>query len=226
MTMSIETISFWIRAFIPTHIDGLTVLIPKHEPLTMIPGPIPVISDCFHTDQRTFSIDKSASSRMYAEATVGFSGSVPNMTSRYRCDATQECDCEDGEIECVQVAGISGMSFTLASTSTDRVAILLLNCAANNPCVTPSPYINMQGTITIDIGARSVEFDGLVEPFPAFEAYATINHGTPVTLFAVDPLPGNTPWNLLFGANRTVFCRVSDLDGDGTFEVESTYVEP
>ncbi|MFL5033374.1 MAG: hypothetical protein ACJ8E1_26215 [Xanthobacteraceae bacterium] len=65
---------------------------------------------------------------------------------------------------------------------------------------------------------RSLEIDGLIDQFPAFEAYATINDGAAVTLFQIPPPPGNTVMNLPGKANRRVRFRLEDRNGDGIFD--------
>jgi len=57
MTVLLKSVKFWVNAFIPKNIKNLTktVLKGKHAKKTMIEGPIPLVSDCYLTDQRTFS---------------------------------------------------------------------------------------------------------------------------------------------------------------------------
>jgi len=45
----------------------------------MVTGPIPFVSDCFLTDQRGFSSDRSKTARMHLEATIDLS----DVTARY-----------------------------------------------------------------------------------------------------------------------------------------------
>ena len=61
--------------------------------------------------------------------------------------------------------------------------------------------IDYRGTITINVSARTVKFDGFLDAFPAFEMYATANDGAGVAMFQTPPPPGNTPWNLPGDAN-------------------------
>jgi hypothetical protein len=113
--VSIQSIKFWLNAFIPRYIPGYTRPVPagKHVGKTMIPGPqstrvptgIPFstvdvgISDCYLTDQRVFSNDIRAKSRMHSEVKVNFGGTSPTITEFHNCDETTEIDCEDGTVE-------------------------------------------------------------------------------------------------------------------------------
>lgn len=249
MPVAINSIKFWINAFIPATVKGYTLAVPGHTGLTMIPGPTSA-SDCYHTDQRDFSNNIHASSRMHSEATVQFGpGGAPKLTQWHNCDETVECDCEDGDEECRQRGNTSGMSFTLApvllstpkspsplfpapvmpGTPAAGVVVVQVKCAAHNPCAPSSALvgdIDCKGTVTIDVGSRSIECDLMIDEFPAFEAYATINGGAGVKLFRVPPPGGNTVMNLPGPPTRRVHCKLRDANGDGVFDTHSSFVMP
>jgi len=250
MPVPIRSVKFWINAFIPRDITGYTLAVPggPHRGKTMIPGPN-LASDCFLTDQRTFSNDIHAKSRMHAEMKVDFTTPTPTLTQWHNCDYTTECDCEDGDEECHKKGDPSRMSFSLqpnpirTATSSRPGTILFpptiihyptggprpanefvrirMDCAASNPCAPTSRLfgdIDFNGTIEIDTVQRTIEFDGMLDQFPAFEAYATINDGAGARMFQESPPPGNTVMNLPGPANRPKRCRLQDSDGDGIFE--------
>jgi hypothetical protein len=206
-----QSVKIWLNAFIPGDIPGLTNIVPgsgSHAGKTMIPGPTPV-NDCFLTDQRSFSANPSASSRMHSEIEIDLT--VPRIVSEFhRCDPTIEVDCEDGDEECNSSANTGRMKF-LNFRSTSIVAVDIVG-AANNPCFTGSPDIDYEGTIEITIDPStqivSVAFSGRIEPFPAFEMYATLNGGSSMPIFRESPVPGATPRDLFGDANRPVSGRV------------------
>ena len=70
------------------------------------------------------------------------------------------------------------------------------------PLLQASPDIDLNGWFSVDPFNATVSFNGLVDGFPWYEAYASGNNGTPVTLFTLEPPPGNTPMNLIGDANR------------------------
>jgi hypothetical protein len=244
MPIAIRSIKFWINAFIPRDIPFYTLTVPKgpYAGLTMIPGPanirVPIpprpspyvifqkmqvahvgFSDCYLTDQRTFSNDIHAKSRMHSEVKIEFTGPFPVMTQWHNCDWTTECDCTEGEEECRKQGSTSRMNFSLVSR-TPRVSIRM-DCAACNPCAPSSRLvgdIDYNGNIIVDAAARSIQIDIAIDQFPAFEAYATINDGTGIPLFQEGPPPGNTVMKLPGKADRPVKCRLEDRDGDGVFE--------
>jgi len=208
MPIPIRTVKIWINAFIPRNISGYTRPVPKgiHAGKTMIPGPNPA-SDCFLTDQRNFSNDISAKSRMHSEVKVDFTGRLATITQSHNCDFTTECDCEDGDVECHERGSIRRMKFQLLPASTPRLAVISVKCAASNPCAPTSRLfgdIDFNGTLTVDHAARSVTFKGKIDQFPAFEAYATINDGAGIAIFKESPPAGNTVMNLPGNANRPI----------------------
>ena len=122
----------------------------------------------------------------------------------HRCDTTIEIDCEDGDEECVDRGKTSRMRFSNLRGSVADTILVDLKGAANNPCFRGSLEIDYEGTLRINIGLRTVRFDGLIDGFPAFEMYATANDGAGVQVL-VAPIPkGNTLKNLLGPANRPI----------------------
>jgi hypothetical protein len=241
MAVTIQSMKFWINAFIPRDLPGYTIVVPKgpHAGKTMIPGPqtigvstpiryigigkVPVgLSDCYLTDQRSFSSDIHAESRMHSEVRIDFSTPTPGIFPWHDCFPTIECDCEDGEEECREKGKINRMIFH--PISIDSKTIIHMDCAANNPCAPTSRLfgdIDYKGLIVFDKEKRSVEIDIFIDQFPAFEGYATINDGAGVPLFRESPPLGNTVMNLPGGANRRVHCRLIDKMDNGILEPAS-----
>lgn len=200
---AIRTVKVWLNAFIPKKIGDLTEPAPAHPDKTMLRGPIPGISDCYLTDNREFDPKINAVSRMHSEIEIDVTR-LTVVSQMHRCDPTHEIDCEDGKDECTKSGDTSRMSFLNLRSSSGLIQVDL-KAAANNPCQSGSPDIDFEGTITINVGARTVEFDGKIDEFPAFEMYASINGGTVgKIIFQEMPLSGKTPWNLPGGANRAI----------------------
>jgi hypothetical protein len=182
------------------------------------------VSDCYLTDQRTFSSDVHAKSRMHSEFRLDFTGPTAVLTQWHNCDWTTEVDCEDGDIECHKKGATNRMSFRIrpgSPTAASGPIVVEMECAANNPCSWSSRLfgdIDYKGTVIVDPGTRRIEIDALIDQFPAFESYATVNDGDGVALFQLGPPVGNTVMNLPRGANRRVHYSLRDADGDGLFE--------
>lgn len=179
-----HSVKVWVKAFIPGgyagNIDGVGAA-AGHR---LLRGPVSWFSDCFHTDDREFSDDIGASHRMHSEVRL----ELPSLdwTEYHHCGETIEHDCEDGDIESRGTADTGRMHWSNLRRS-GNVVSLDLAAAANNPCFTGSPDIDYQGTLTVDLSTRTVSFQGLVNGFPAYEAYATVNDGAGSTLFRHGP---------------------------------------
>jgi len=177
----------------------LTSPVPNGGGDTMIPGPIPLVSDCFHTDQRGFSKNSNTSSRMQSIVNIDV-GNMKFLEHIGRCWETIECDCEDGEKECEKTASTSGLKYK-DEVSSELHLNFILEGAANNPCFSGSPNINWLIHVHItknQNGSIEVEAtsDSRVEKFPAYEMY--VEHSGEVrTLFLRPPDEGATPRDLV-----------------------------
>ena len=199
------TLQIWICSFIPKDIAGYTRTIPAGGGKTMIPGPLPV-SDCFHTDQRAFSSQPTVSSRTRSKIEID-TATMTLAAQNHHCDPTVECDCEDGDEECNKVPDSSGLKIT-GFQSSGTACSFTFEGGAGNPCagrLAPDidwlvkVEVKKQGaSVSVKLGAGS-----LVEPFPAFECYASLN-GVTKTLFQRPPDTGTTPWNLPGPPNKPV----------------------
>ena len=196
-------VDFWINAFIPLDVAGVTKPWPNNPGKTMING-IPVIGDCFLTDQRDFSSAVGAKARMHSQTQVWIKPSLPGgykFSQQHFCGETTEVDCEDGDVEDTKTQNNDNMAFGVTSGSASRV-VLDFKAARSNPLVFASPDIDLKGTLTVDRLGKFVEFVGQVDEFPAFEAYASINGGPPRAIAQLGPKPGAGPSSLIGDANR------------------------
>jgi hypothetical protein len=189
----VATMSIWINAFIPKFVEGITQVRPGHPNETVVHG-LAVIGDCFATDNRTFSTDINASSRMHSEIKLDLSGVVPGVLEyKHRCDESIEYDCEDGDEEGRAKAAPDRMKWSLASGRTDGLVQLTYRGAASNPLVTGSSDIDMYGTVLIEPSKRELRFVGGIDDFPAFEMYCRADDGPILTVFRAGPVPGVGP---------------------------------
>src|SRR5262249_28920988 len=114
-------------------------------------------------------------------------------------------DIESGDV----IANLIGRTDTEVITGTradplrwpfpspDHAALNLV-LATNNPWVPGSPDIDIEGVLIVDPTRRVIAFIGLVDEFPAYEAYASFDSDPAVfLLFQQSVLPGKTPWNLV-----------------------------
>ena len=200
-----DTLKVWVAAFIPKEMAGLTKPVPGNSNNTMISGPTP-ISDCFLTDQRTFIQSPSSSSRMRSLVEVDIA-SMKLISQDHHCDNTVEVDCEDGSIECNQTPDKSRLKLS-NFTSVGNKCTFTFKGGAGNACVTGAPDIDWEVNVIIefqgiDTLTITVADGSLVEPFPAFEMYASLG-GETKALFQTPPDPGASRWDLIGGPSKAV----------------------
>jgi hypothetical protein len=208
LRMNRVTARLWVRAFIPGDVPGTTQVLANGPHAGRSAVRVPVTNRCFLTDQRSFSNAEGASARMAIEVSVDLTlGAVLSTPSVGR---TIGVDCDTGSSLCERTQSTGQIVHRNVSADIangERRVFVTLSGAASNPCVTPSPDIDW--TLVVTLRARSrqrelaVHADGLIEPFPAFEAYV-VTTGSPVELFSRAPQPGSSPLGLGGPANIAV----------------------
>lgn len=213
--ISLRSITFWLNAFLPRDILGATTVL-RHGAFagyTAITGPL----DCL-TDQRNFSHNPAAKSRMHSRVTIDLTQTKATITQVQRCDFTTECDPTTGEVRNQRKASTEQMNFSLV-TIEPRI-VVCMSCHASNPNASATwafGDIGYNGQIAIDPAARSLAVDLKISLFPAFEGYAAINDGIPATVFRYTPPTGFRPGRVPSGTNRPIRALLVDRDGDGIF---------
>jgi len=182
------TVKAWLKAFIPADVPDTIDGVGAAAGQKLLVGPCSWFSDCFHTDNRTFSDDIAASCRMHSE----FELDLANYELRelHYCGETVEYDCEAGDIECRATAATTGMRFANLRWLDQHRILVDLAGSANNPCLRGSPDIGYRGSFAIDLAAHTVAFTGHVHGFPAYEAYAIVNGTATAKLFTYGPRGG------------------------------------
>lgn len=199
MADQIKTVKVWINAFIPRDLPDLTFPAPGASAgKTMVKGPL---GTCFLGDQRTYDDYIHASSRLHSELSVDVA-TVKPLLEWHNCDPTHQIDATTGVVKAKAQASTKNMRFLRLRGSSSRFEFDV-EAAARNPLL-PSPDVDFTGTITVDVAARTIRFNGKVDQCPAFEMYASVNNTKALPVFKTKPLPGKTMWNLPGAANRAV----------------------
>ncbi|WP_159599267.1 DUF3238 domain-containing protein [Agromyces humi] len=207
----IRKVLFWVNAFIPRDVPGVTKTIPgsgEHAGKTMIPST--VWGDCFRTDQRTFDSDRNASTRLHSEAEIDVVTQA--LTQKHWCNETIEIDCEDGTEEARAKGRTDRMKFEDPKISSDaRTFNIAASAASSNPLVRASRAvgdIDWSGDVRLAMSAdgRGAEFTftGKVDEFPAYEMYVQADDQKPKEVFTEVPRTGASAMNLVGDANRHV----------------------
>jgi hypothetical protein len=211
-------LKLWMNAFIPGRIENLTFPLVQgtHLGETVLEGPKPGAKECFLTDQRLFSDDQTSSVRMQILVEIDLAASVMRFIPR--TGKTVRVSCDKGSIQCERSAGADRIKAKNFSSETmadgSRRYFITIEAAGGNPCVElagisiPSPDIDWSFQISViferSTGKVKLSFDGMIEPFPAFEMYAVLSGPQPTLLLQESPLPGSSPWNLPGKPNRAV----------------------
>jgi hypothetical protein len=89
---------------------------------------------------------------------------------------------------------------------------LYFECSARLPCAVLAAHfgdIRYQGLVTIELAERSVEFNGTVHRFPAFEMYAALDNTPAQPLFRISPPRGDHALDRPAAAQRAARGRVT-----------------
>ncbi|MFE7777710.1 DUF3238 domain-containing protein [Streptomyces sp. NPDC057445] len=208
---SIQSVKVWLKAFIPKDVPGLTLPRPNHPGETMVGG-LPLVGDCFLTDQRGFSSDITASARIHSEIALDVKAGGLVLHEYNDCSPTHEVDCEDGDLDIVARGDSSRIYFFSIKAPAAGMVTFEMKGAAKNPCIEESADVDYQGAVAIvvwrepsedgqEMEKARIDFQGFIDNFPAFEMYAAVNDGPGQQVFAVMPLPGNSP-AALYGPPR------------------------
>jgi hypothetical protein len=136
------------------------------------------------------------------------------LKQSHRSSGTTEVDLTSGVEKGFAVADMSRCNFHPNPAITSYDFYRRLEAAAGDPLVGMAADIDYQGTLTVTVRGAGptakviVDFEGMVDNFPAYECYANLN-GTTSKLFQIPPPPGNTVADLLGGANNPVSGRAT-----------------
>jgi hypothetical protein len=203
----IRTVTVWLSAFIPRNLGEQTTVVSQgpYQGQTMLVAPVPKLP-CYLTDDREFSVDPSARSRMHSAIRIDTT-QAKIIRQEHRCDPTIELDCATGIVTCEEAADTSSMSFSDLRKSSDGNKLEVdLHGSSKNAClkvanVRISPNLDYQGTLTIELRndgkTALVWFRGKIEIYPSFEMYASANEKAAKVLFQVSAQGSSSPLNLI-----------------------------
>jgi hypothetical protein len=207
-------VHLWVKAFIPkTHPTnpGYVKPVPGALGKWMIPGPTP-LDQCFFTDHRDFSSDRSASARVTTEFFLVINGNAASTEVAvperhiHTAGISTKVNCSTGSV-IGQKPGLFSRLHSIGSTAPEdaigRPAVagtqvqVIFGVATTNPFAPPgiSPAIDYSIDYTYDTSSKKLTFAANMGDFPAYEAYAQLGNGPAVTVFRAAPV-ANTPWGL------------------------------
>jgi hypothetical protein len=207
----IKTIKLWIKAFVPNTIDG-GGLVPGTGEHAGKPMHV-LFNRAFLTDERSFSSDIHASARMHSEIEIDLVRRK-HVYEFHHCYETVEVDTKTGAEKCRKLGDAENMHFSDVEFFEDEIGCsFAVKASSKNPCISIAtvkimPNLDYEGTIRItlteDRKSADVSFEGLVEAYPAFEMYLSINNGDAQPVFQVPIAEGATPSAMMGPPNRPV----------------------
>ncbi len=194
--LQLNSVRFWLNAFIPNSVCMLKgsffVIVVPQPPLSLL---------LFAGDQREFSDDPNAFSRMHSEVTIaGLSTDAPTIVDEKQiCGESLEID-EDGNVLRRATAPTDRMRFNnLRGSQTldpegggiidgipGSVQIDFSGSASLPLAIAPD--IDYSGTLVIDRIGGNILVSGATDGFPAYEMYCSINSGPVITLAHINPI--------------------------------------
>src|SRR5690349_18307870 len=90
-----DSMTLWLKAFIPNNGPAVIVPVPQHNGQAMIKGP--GLIGCFLTDQRSFNADINSSARMTSILKFDLAASgTSNISQNHATGTTQKVACDSG----------------------------------------------------------------------------------------------------------------------------------
>jgi hypothetical protein len=213
-----STVKFWINAFIPIFVCeqiGGTYAVRVQGTYPGLPWPQ---TWYLAGDQREFSDDIHASSRLHSEVEIGgLDQSDRSINFQWHaCGESHALDA-DGNITERATAPTTDMSFSnLRRNQTADPNGGVIDDSANPNLVQidvsgsgrvpfdVAPYvpsIDYVGTLSFDPDSRTARFRGGIDGFPSYEVYVAVDNAAPVQLGA---FKANDPFDLVGDANHHV----------------------
>ena len=212
----IKTVTVWVNAFIPRDIKGRTRAVPallvRMDPKMAGKTMFDTNFGCGLTDQRSFSTDPAASSRMHSEAKIDLD-SKRIVDQKHRIDRSVQLHCLTGLVLCDKRSPTTGMKFSWVGVSSNKELMFKVD-GKQGPACPSNPLIKKGGQILLDAQIdyhgtffikRTVKngktlknyvdigFLGTVDMFPAYEFVVQLNNSNPIHIGGVLPKPGSSP---------------------------------
>jgi len=220
----IRAVTVWLNAFIPRDVAGLTRKVPdigvKADPSMAGKTMFHTAFACGLTDQRSFSPDINASSRMHSEAKIDLD--KPGIIyQKHRIDPTVQLNCLYGTVVCKKRSSTDPMNFQFLGVSSAKEVMVHVKGSQGPACPDSKilmkagrflldAKIDYEGTFFIKRVARNyvdIGFHGYVDLFPAYEFGAILNDSNPIHLGGRLPAPGSSPVTHLGTRQKMHFVR-------------------
>ena len=219
----IRTVTVWLNAFIPRDVAGLTKKVSDsgaNKDSSMAGKTMfDTVAGCGLTDQRSFSAEINASSRMHSEAKIDLD--KPRLIyQKHRIGPSTVVRCMTGFATCKEISTNVSMNFKFLGVSSNDEIMIQVKGSGGPGCIGAltrkvaefllDAKIDYGGTFYIKRVARNyvdIGFLGTVDLFPAYEFVAMLNDSNPVHLGGKLPPPGSSPVTHLGTKQKIHFVR-------------------
>jgi len=209
-----NSVEIWIRAFIPNPQNagggaGYVKSLPDGNSYVQVRNAEdPLINWCWHTDNRGFSNNPAATSRLETKFTLTLNqdgtGIVMPEKNPSTAGITSSINCETGSIIAQKVGSMDRDALGAAAAASGTVQVLGQTTSTNllQPVIGNIPHVEKKGP-SIDYSydiqwtprTSTLKAAVTVGSFPAFEMYARQPNGKWNTI--INQLPTGTPWALM-----------------------------
>jgi hypothetical protein len=216
-----ETITIRLRAFIPNvhpTNPSFGLPVPNKPEWRMIPGPLPqfvqilpvdsikAAADCYLTDNRGFSSEAMAQSKVRTEFRIVINHGQISINPdearlAHRAGASSRLNCTSGEVIAEKPGtfdGVFGVRALGQPAAADNKVQIIGQAAIGNPHIVGAPMIDYAFDLTYDSTTKQLAYSITLGNFPAFEMYAFRGSKAPVTVFQVPPV-AESAWGLTDG---------------------------
>lgn len=200
-----ETIKIWTNAFIPG--EGMALLLKDDETgFSYLTEPFQIV--CFSTDNRFFSKEKDASSRVSQYLELEIIQEKPwikKTTYNASTGNTKATLCGDYEnVLCDDYADSSSIEEPRVNRKGVNLTVNF-KASAGNPCLgldvveVETDFLNVDWDLNFEINIITREFSikGTVQKFPGVETWIQYDNDDPRLLYACLPDEDSTPLDLI-----------------------------
>ena len=219
----ISNVILWLNAFIPRDIQGRTKPVPafiaRADPSMAGKTMFETKFGCGLTDQRSFSSDITASSRMHSEVKIDLD-KHGILYQKHRIDPSIQINCGYGVVTCKATSPTNSMNFKFLGVIDKEILVRVVGsqgpaCPASMALKKIGHFlldtkIDYNGTFFIKRIAKNyvdIGFLGKVDQFPAYEFVVKIDDSNPVHLGGILPKAGTSPVTHLGARQKIHFVR-------------------
>lgn len=190
-----QTVTIWVKAFIPNTGNDAVVPRPNNHGQTMVKASVtPNLFGCFTTDQRNFSSDRTASARLSSVLSFTLTQQgQSNWQHQPSSGVTHQVDCNTGSAAGLCEASAPVTEIVVNNVRFDgaqKILSFTMEGKGANPCVNlpifnlnPAPKIHWKLNFAFNTTNRSWGVMGEIGNFPSFEAYIQTDNQLPQPVF-------------------------------------------